>query len=196
MSIKEEEDFVVEKLMEKRILTLTGRIQTESIGELISQMLFLQAQSNNRIDLIIDSGGGVIQPALKLCDFMSHILTVPVRGIAVGSCSSAATFIMMHCAQRVCTPHAGFVIHSGTHNNISVPMNETTEEHLQHLLATSKKMTELVIKLYMQKLKKTRAEVQQVINRGDQHFDKRLSAKEAVEIGLVEEILKKNLKLF
>tara|TARA_B100000508_G_scaffold60333_1_gene47099 strand:- start:141865 stop:142452 length:588 start_codon:yes stop_codon:yes gene_type:complete len=187
---------LTESLMHKRILGIMGRIDGKKMSDVISRMLFLQSTSNDRIDLLINSSGGNIGAALELCDVITHILAAPVRGIAIGSCKSAATFIMMHCDERFCTPHAKFVIHSGTWNDLSLPMNGDSREHLQNILDDVEAETEMVIKLYMKKLGKTRAEVKQIIGRGDQKFNNRLSAKEAKDIGMIETITSEKLDLF
>lgn len=123
-------------------------------------------------------------------------MTAPVRGIAIGACHSAATFIMLHCHERLCTPHAKFVIHSGTMSEIAISMNDTTAKNLEDLLAEGKATTELVIKLYMSKLGRSREEVMGYIGRGDQEFNGAMLAEEAVSIGLVQKIVDGRLDIF
>lgn len=115
-------------------------------------MIELQAHSPDRINLIIDSGGGSMEAALQLCDLMSTVLTAPVRGIALGACGSAATFVMLYCNERLSTPHSRFLIHSGTRSKISIPIGQTTSENLEQLLREVKATEEMVLGLYMSKL--------------------------------------------
>jgi ATP-dependent protease ClpP protease subunit len=192
----EEHARVLDIFMQQRTVVLTGLINRESTGEIASRMLILQAQSTDRINLLIDSRGGENNPAMKLCDFMSHVITAPIRGIAMGSCNSAATFVMLHCDERVCTPHARFVIHSGTMGGISISLNDSTPKDLEMLLAESKATTEEIIELYMRKLKMKRKAVEALIRRGDQRFNETISAAEAVKIGLVQKIIIGKLDLF
>jgi ATP-dependent protease ClpP protease subunit len=183
-------------LMRQRTVVLAGEINRESTGEAAKDLLTLQSESMERINLLIDSVGGQNRPALQLCDFIEHVITAPVRGIAMGSCMSAATFVMLHCHERVSLPHARFLIHPGSMRGITISTNDSTPKDLELLLAESRDVAEEMIELYMRKLKKKRKEVEGLIRRGDQRFNETLSAVQAVEIGLVERIITENLELF
>lgn len=195
-------------LLERRTVALVGEINSKSITEAMRELLALQMQSSSPINLIIDSGGGSTWDALRLCDFISVVMTAPVRGIAIGMCGSAATFIMLHCHERVTTPYALFLVHSGTRGQIQIPINQTTSENLEHLLSDARRTEETVLQMYMSRLtppawakkrptEKTRREfVQKLINRGDQRFDDLMTADEAVEAGLVTRILSEKLDIF
>lgn len=208
---KQKEDVAnpaLEAFMARRTVILSGEINHQSIGELGQRMIELQARSTDRINLIIDSGGGSIDFALYLCDLMSTVMTAPVRGIALGSCGSAATFVMLYCNERISTPYSRFLVHSGTRSKISIPIGQTTSENLEQLLKDVKATEEMVLGLYMSRLTPTawtkkeptdeerRGYVQKLINRGDQSFDNWMSAEEAIEVGLVTEIVNGKLDIF
>ena len=206
---KEEiENPVLETFMVRRSVVLSGEINHQSIGEVGQRLIALQARSPDRINLIIDSGGGSLDAALRLCDLMSIVMTAPVRGIALGSCGSAATFVMLYCNERVSTPYSRFLIHSGTRSKISIPIGQTTSENLEQLLKDVKATEEMVLSLYMNRLTPTawtkklpsddqrREYVQKLIDRGDQPFDDWMSAEEAIEVGLVTEIINGKLDIF
>lgn len=194
--------------MSRRTVILSDEINHQSIGEVGQRMVELQARSPDRINLIIDSGGGSMDAALRLCDLMSTVLTAPVRGIALGACGSAATFVMLYCNERLSTPYSRFLIHSGTRSKISIPIGQTTSENLEQLLRDVKATEEMVLSLYMSKLtpvawskekptdEMRREYVQQLIDRGDQSFDDWMSAEEAIEVGLVTEIVHGKLDIF
>lgn len=199
---------IFDTFMARRTVTLSGEINHQSIGEVGQRMIELQAQSSDRINLLIDSGGGGTDAALRLCDLMSTVLTAPVRGIAHGACGSAATFVMLYCNERLSTLYSRFLIHSGTLSKISLPIGQTTSENVEQLLREVKATEEMVLDLYMSKLTPTawtkkepavderREYVQKLINRGDQPFDDWMSAKEAIEVGLVTEIVHGKLDIF
>ena len=138
----------------------------------------------------------------------STVLTASVRGIALGACGSAATFVMLYCNERLSTPYSRFLIHSGTRSKISIPIGQTTSENLEQQLRDVKATEEMVLGLYMSKLtpvawskkestdKKRREYVQQLIDRGDQPFDDWMSAEEAIEVGLVTKIVHGKLDIF
>lgn len=199
---------IIDGLMKRRTVALSGEINRSSITKLTGQMLALQLESNERINLIIDSGGGNIISALNLCDLITDLLTAPVRGIALGDCGSAATFIMLHCAERYATKYSRFLIHSATVNQISVPVNQTTQENIAHLLKEVQTTEAKVLEIYSkyltpkqwketppteeEKLKYS----QELLSRGDQRFNDWFSAKEAVECGLITTIVEGKLDIF
>jgi ATP-dependent protease ClpP protease subunit len=177
-------------LMRQRTVLL-GEINSESGTEVARRLLILQSQSTDKINLLIDSGGGENSWAYRLCDLIECVITAPVKGIAIGSCNSAATFVMLHCNERIATPKARFIIHSGRMSGITVPLNHTTQTELEHLLAATKISTEQMIRMYMQKMHKSRKEIIALIRRGDQKFNDSISAIEAVKFGLIERIEEK-----
>ncbi len=199
---------LLEGMMNRRTVILNGEITQENVAQVGQQLLVLQMRSPDRVNLIIDSGGGSITAALRLCDLITTVMTAPVRGIALGSCASAATFVMLYCQERISTPYSQFLIHSGTRSKISIPINQTSSEKLELLLKDVKATEEMVLRLYMNKLtpkvwarkrptdKEQRTFVQRLINRGDQPFDEWLTAEEAVEIGLIERIIHERLDIF
>lgn len=198
---------LLDGLNKRRTVVLHGKITDELIGNLGRQLLLLQIDSSEPINMIIDSGGGSTIPALQLCDMMKAMLKAPVHGIALGSCGSAATLVMLHCSKRVSTPYSRFLIHSGTFSQISVPINQTTSDHLKQLLKEAESADESVLKIYEKYLTpktwteatsaaEKREYVKQLIGRGDQRFDSWLLAEEAVECGLIESIVTENLDIF
>jgi ATP-dependent protease ClpP protease subunit len=192
--------------MARRTVVLSGEMNNESMGEVGSRLITLQMRSSDPITLLIDSGGGSIDAALRLCDIITRVMTAPVKGVALGMCGSAATFVMLHCNERLSTPYSRFLIHSGTRSKISIPINQTTSENLEQLLKDVKTTEEMVIQLYMERLTPSwvipltedekRQRVLRLIARGDQRFDEWMSAEEAVEIGLVTGIVSGKLGIF
>ncbi len=197
-----------DNFMSKRTVILSGEIDDKSISVTGQRLLTLQTLSSESINLIIDSGGGNLDGALRLCDMITTLMRAPIRGIALGICGSAATFIMLHCTERVSTPYSRFLIHSGTRSRISIPINQTTSENLEHLLKDVKATEEMVLRLYMSRLtprawmetkpsdEERRLFVRKLIDRGDQRFNELMSAEEAVEVGLVTKIIEDKLDIF
>lgn len=199
---------IIDGLTKRRTVALGGEIDEEIVSNLATHMLRFQIESNDPINLIIESGGGSIFHALRLCDLMTTILTAPIRGIALGECGSAATFVLLHCQERLSSPHAEFLIHSGTRSKISLPINQTSSVMLEQLTKDLRKMEEVALDLYVSRLtpiawrkKRTtraqkRAYVQKLIARGDQEFDNWITADEALEVGLIDRIVTGKLGIF
>lgn len=187
---------IADILMRRRTVALVGEVNYKSTDAVGERLLRLQDESQERINLIIDSGGGENRSALNLCDLLETVMTAPVRGIAFGRCMSAATFILLHCTERVSTPYTEFLIHSGKTSGISIMLNDKTAEELQLLADRSKSVREEMINLYMAKLKLPRERVDQLVAQGDQRFNETLSATQALEIGLIQSIVSENLGIF
>lgn len=192
----EASDSSIEDILMRRRAVSLGDITHEGVTEVVERILRLQEQSQERITLLIESSGGDSFAAFRLCELITHFLTVPVRGVVVHGCASAATFVLMHCDERICTPFAQFLIHSGTTSGIEIPVGRRTPEVLKDLLAESQAVEERVTQLYMRRLDLKRKQVKKLMARGDQEFDRYFSAEEALEIGLVQEIVKGKLDIF
>lgn len=199
---------IMDGLMNRRTILLNGKINGEGMSEISERLLTLQMRSADPINLLINSGGGSMYAALQLCDLMDSVITAPVHGIALGACGSAATFIMLHCKKRMGTPYSRFLIHSGTRNEITIPINQTSSEHVEQLLRDVQATEELVTRLYMKRLtpkawqsgrpseEEQRSFVQKLIKRGDQPFDQWFLVDHAIEVGIIEEITTAKLDIF
>jgi ATP-dependent protease ClpP protease subunit len=200
-------DKVLDNLMRHRTVTLTGEIDYKQSVDVMKRMLALQLAGNDTINLIIDSAGGSVDSALRICDLMATVLTAPVRGIALGFCGSSATYVMLHCTERLSSPNSQFLLHSGSVDKISVPIGLNTTQHLQHLKSEAETKWETKIGLYMRRLtpaawnegtteEEKRSFIHDLIGRGDQRFDNWIFANEAVRIGLIQRVITDKLGIF
>lgn len=195
-------------LLEFRTIALVGMIDEEMVSDISERLVTLQFESTNPINLIIDSRGGNMVAALRLCDLIDTLLTAPVRGIALGECGSAATFILLHCSERWSTPNSKFMIHSGHVDNVSIPINDATPRNVEDLLSRIKDAEQEIIRIYTDRLTPTvwatkrprltarQKFVRELIGNGDRPFTKWLNAMDAVEVGLVERIVRGKLPIF
>jgi ATP-dependent protease ClpP protease subunit len=202
-----EYSFTEKDFMQYRTVLLNGQITSDSVGPITKHLLSLQKVSNDRINLLIDSKGGQVDAALELCDLINFVLVAPIRGIALGRCHSAATFIMLHCNERLSTPHSSFLIHSGFYNG-SIPMHMGSADDFEPLIKQVKETAKKIKKIYLDKLTPMAWEnaqpktaekvklVKKLIARGDQEFNNHLSAEEAVEFGIVDRIVEEKLDIF
>ena len=185
-----------EFLMEKRIVRLEGEINHLMLLELKDRMMFLRTQSAAPITMMVDSPGGDTLAALNFCDFMEFYLNTHVHGIVTGSCDSAATFLYLYCTKRLCFPHARFVIHSSEMGGVALKTNPASRTHRAQLDKDLDSIHERVTQMYMRKLGIKRELVEEYVLRGEQPFNAGMWAEEAVEIGLVQEIVTAPLDIF
>jgi ATP-dependent Clp protease protease subunit len=191
------ESTIINHLTERRTVLLQGMINQESANLVISRLLLLQSFSSEPINLLIDSNGGSLGYALRISDFISYVLTAPVKGIVFGDCLSAATLVLLHCAKRVSTPNASFLIHSGRmFEDLVMKVDQTTHKNIKLLHRDYMKSAEQMIQLYMKKLGLPRKKIQKLVQRGDQDFDGVMRPAEALRIGLIDEILTERINIF
>lgn len=205
---EEQKESIREGLMAHRTVVLVEEVSDKTVWEIINKMFNLQMKSSDPINLIIDSPGGSLTAAFQLCDFIENLFTAPVRGITIGLCASAATLIMLSCNKRLGTRNSKFVIHSSMRSGIGLQNNHTSVENLELLLKDLRTTEEKYIKHYLNHLtpiawkdgkpseNEQREFVRSLLRRGDQNFDQRMTAEEAVESGLIEEIVEGKLDIF
>lgn len=107
---------IFSRLLEERIIFLTGGITDETANTIIAQLLYLQADDSNKdICMYINSGGGLIYPSLAIYDTIQH-LKPDVSTIAIGTAASAAALLLAAGAKgkRLTLPHSLILIHQPT----------------------------------------------------------------------------------
>jgi ATP-dependent protease ClpP protease subunit len=172
-------------------------ITKESTDYVQERLLLLQSFSSEPINLLIDSSGGGIVYALRVSDFISHVITAPVRGIVIGDCLSAATLILLHCSERLCTPNATFLMHSGTQlADVAMRVDQTTHKNIRFMYKDFMTTTEMMMQVYITKMKLPRKRIEKLIERGDREFDHNITPEEAVKIGMVQRIVHDKLDIF
>jgi len=183
-------DQVAEYLMSKRTVLLEGEITYESLKELRDRLLHLEHLDRYEpVTLDIDCGGGHTFPALHFCDFLEFRLSVPVHGVVTGLCGSSATFILLHCTKRIGFPNSHYLIHSTELGNVALKTTPASKANRQQLNDDLDRTHDQVTRMYMRKLKMSRKKVEELTLRGEQPFDSEMHAEEALEIGLIEEIV-------
>ncbi len=81
------------RLLEDRIIFLTGEINDASANIVISELLYLDSKSKEDIYLYINSPGGSVTSGLAIYDTMNYIKS-DVKTIVVGIAASMAAFIL------------------------------------------------------------------------------------------------------
>jgi ATP-dependent Clp protease, protease subunit len=187
---------IPDRLMDFRAIPL-GEITGKSVSFIMERMTELQLRSPTLpIKLVINSPGGSYHAAVGLSDFMDHMITAPIHGLVFGGCHSGATVVLLSCDKRVCSPHSSFIIHNATTSGIEVKHDKLTEKTILDLSLEIKQITASMISIYAQKLGISKKKAMQLLERGDQTYNQALSAEEALEIGLVHEIVKGKLDVF
>jgi ATP-dependent Clp protease, protease subunit len=128
--------------------------------------------------LHIQSGGGTVLSALALADQLKRIKS-PVFSVIEGICGSAATFISISCNKRFITQNSFVLIHQIT------GMMYGNYSELKDYMHMEDMVMESLVNLYLKNTKiVNRDKVLEFLSK-----DSWLNSQEALEIGIVDEIL-------
>lgn len=171
-------DIVSRHLMERNVF-IEGEITSVSAQKTILELLYLDADNSGKdINLYIQSTGGNVQAALAIIDTM-ELIKSRVNTICVGLCASAASIILAAGDKRFSLKNSEIMIHqpsTGIQGNAS-----DIEIVANHILDCKRKIYELLAEY-------TGKSVKQITKDSDR--DHWMSAEEAMQYGIVDEILK------
>ncbi|KAA5540684.1 ATP-dependent Clp protease proteolytic subunit [Roseiconus nitratireducens] len=167
-------------LLENRIVFLQGEIHYGNANELVMKLLYLQSENRRKdIHFYINSPGGSVTATLAIYDTM-QILSCPVATYCVGeACSGAAVLLVGGSkGKRYCLPNSRVMMHQpmgGVGGQIS-----DIEIQAAEMFRYRDVLNEIIAKHSGQS-------VDQIAKDTDRDFF--LGAKEAMEYGLVDNIL-------
>lgn len=100
------------RMLNDRIVFITGEITSESSNIIISELLYLDSLNHEDISLYINSPGGVITAGMAIYDTMNYIKSDVVT-IGIGMCASMAAFLLSSGkkGKRLILPNSEVMIH-------------------------------------------------------------------------------------
>ncbi len=167
------------RLLNDRIIFLSGEINDEVASLVISQLLYLDSLSHEDISLYINSPGGSVISGLAIYDTMNFIKS-NVSTIVVGMAASMGSFLLAAGTKgkRYALPNSEVMIHEvlgGTEGQATV-----IKIQAERILKLRDKMNSLLAKLTNKTINKINKDTER------DHF---MSAEEALEYGLVDKVL-------
>lgn len=167
------------RLLNDRIIFLSGEVNDVSANIIISELLYLDSINHKDISLYINSPGGSVSSGLAIYDTM-NLIKSDVSTVVVGMAASMASFLLAAGAKgkRYALPNSEVMIHEvlgGTEGQATV-----IKIQADRILKLRDKMNSLLAKL----TNKTVAKINKDTERD--HF---MSAEEALEYGLIDKIL-------
>jgi len=174
---------IYSRLLKDRIVMLSGEVNDQVASSIVAQLLFLEAQDPDKdIYFYINSPGGVITSGLSMFDTMNYIKPDIVT-ICIGQAASMGAFLLASGTKgkRYALPHARIMIHqpSGGAQGQSTDIQIQAQE-IQRLKDT-------LNEILAEKTGKTAKRIEK-----DTERDNFMSAKEAVEYGLIDKVLTKS----
>lgn len=171
---------IYSRLLKDRIVFIDGEINDLTADLVVAQLLFLQSQDPGKdISLYVNSPGGAVTAGLAIYDTIQY-LRCDVQTICLGQAASMAALILTSgtAGKRFALPSSRILIHqpwgnaSGQSSDISLQAREII------------RLKRLTIEYFAKHTGKT---VEQLAT--DMERDFYMSAREAVEYGLVDKIM-------
>lgn len=162
----------------ERITLLSQELEDFVVNQIITNMLFMDAETSDRpIHLYINSPGGSVIAGLALFDTMQHIKS-PVYTCNLGMAASMASFILGAGVRgkRVALPNSRVMIHQPASGGTQAQDPRVEAEQIL-------KIKDTVITMYAHMTGHTREKIEQ-----DLSFDNYMSAQEALAYGLIDHI--------
>ncbi len=172
---------IYSRLLKDRIVFVGGQIDDGLANLVMAQLLFLEKEDPERdIDIYINSPGGSVTAALAMYDTMQCVKP-NVATICAGFAASAATIVLVGGAKgkRMALPRSKVLIHQPWIGQISGQATDI-EIHARDLIATR----ELLAGIYAERTGQPREKILADLER-----DFHMSAEEARDYGLIDEIL-------
>jgi ATP-dependent Clp protease protease subunit len=173
---------IYSRLLRDRIVMIQGEFNIQMANVVIAQLLLLESENPNAdISMYIQSPGGDADACYAILDTMNYI-KAPVSTIGMGLVASAASVILAGGAKgkRFALPNASIMIHQP----LSGMQGQVTD--LEIHIRQSLKLKEKLIKSYAEWTGKPEKTIAAAIER-----DNYMTAAEAKEFGLIDEVLVK-----
>lgn len=171
---------IYSRLLKERIIFLGEEVTDASASVIVAQLLFLESEDPNKdISLYINSPGGSVTAGMAIYDTMNYI-KCDVSTICIGMAASMGAFLLSSGTKgkRFALPNAEVMIHqpSGGAKGQATEIQIVAEE----ILKTKKKLNEILAA-------NTGKPVEVIAN--DTERDNYLTAEEAKEYGLIDEVM-------
>ena len=173
---------IYSRLLEDRIIFLTGEINDAVADTVVAQLIYLEGKDPNKdISLYINSPGGSVTAGLAVYDTMNYI-KCDVSTICIGMAASMGAFLLSSGAKgkRYALPNSEIMIHQP----LGGAQGQASDIKIQadHILKIKKRLNTIL----SENSGKPYEEVEKDTDR-----DNYLSAEDAKEYGLIDQIFVK-----
>ena len=171
---------IYSRLLKERIIFLGEEVTDASASVIIAQLLFLEGEDPEKdIHLYINSPGGSVSAGLAIYDTMQYI-KCDVSTICIGMAASMGSFLLSGGAKgkRFALPNSEIMIHQP----LGGAKGQATEIKIaaEHILKTRDRLNKILAANTGQSLEQIEIDTER---------DNFLSAQEAKEYGLVDEVI-------
>jgi len=175
---------IYSRMLQDRVIFLADEVNDETANLVVAQLLFLEAESNKDIFLYISSPGGLVTAGLAIYDTMQHV-KCDVATICIGNAASMGAFLLASGTKgkRYALPNAEIMIHqplggaSGQASDIRIQADQIDK--------IKAKLSKILSLHTGQPLEKVFVDCER---------DFYMTAEEALEYGLIDQVLYPNKK--
>ncbi|MCH9741153.1 MAG: ATP-dependent Clp endopeptidase proteolytic subunit ClpP [Epsilonproteobacteria bacterium] len=174
---------IYSRLLKDRIIMLSGEVNDQVASTIVAQLLFLEAQDPDKdIYFYINSPGGVITSGFSMFDTMNYIKPDVVT-ICIGQAASMGAFLLAagEKGKRYALPNSRIMIHQP----LGGAQGQSTDIQIQ--AQEIQRMKDTLNEILAERTGKTAKRIEK-----DTERDNFMSAPEAVEYGLIDQVLTKS----
>ena len=173
---------IYSRLLRERVIFLVGPVNDQSANVVVAQLLFLESENPDKdISLYINSPGGSVSAGLSVFDTMNFIKP-DVSTLCMGIAASMGAFLLAAGTKgkRFALPNSRVMIHQPSGG----AQGQATDIEIQarEILKLRESLNQTLSERTGQPIEKVRA---------DSERDYFLSANEAKEYGLIDEVISK-----
>ena len=173
---------IYSRLLKERIVFLVGPVTDESANLVVAQLLFLESENPDKdIFFYINSPGGSVTAGMSIYDTM-HFIKPHVSTLCLGQAASMGAFLLSagEKGKRFALPNSRIMIHQPLISGGLAGQASDIEIHAKELLKIKEKLNRLLAKHCDRDL----ADLERDTDR-----DNYMSADEAKEYGLIDQVL-------
>lgn len=175
---------IFSRLLNDRIIMLTGQIDDALASVVIAQLLYLEGQDPEKdIDLYINSPGGSVSAGLAIYDTMQYI-KCDVSTICVGLAASMGSFLLSSGAKgkRFALPNSEILIHQPLISGGLSGQQTDIQIHAENMLKTRERLERILAENCGKDVETLHKDCER---------DNYMSAQEAADYGLVDRVIDK-----
>lgn len=175
------DDILTKYILDTRTVLIHGEINEDSAYKTVKELLYLASVSKEPIKVILNSVGGKVYEGLFVYDTVRDLasqgieITMEGRGVA----ASMGILLLQAGSKRIISKHTRIMIHEMS--DVCVGKTSQIEDETKE----TKIVNDMLRDILAEKSKKTSAEIEAICKRRDIW----MSAEEALEFGLVDEIV-------
>ncbi|WP_312034565.1 ATP-dependent Clp protease proteolytic subunit [Actinoplanes sp. TBRC 11911] len=173
-------DWLEERLFDQRIVMIRGPLTGDAASGVAAALLTLDAAGPSPVQLHIASDGGELTAALAVLDVLDSMIS-PVHALVTSQAAGAVVGVLAAAEKRSAYRHARFRLTEPRATGVTGTADEVARAAGQHL----RELEEVTLRL-VEVTGQARSRIED-----DMHNGRSLTAPEALEYGLIQEIVGK-----